>query len=61
MLLAGLEINNRDLPDPVPADLCLENEDNHKNILHRGPIRVNDGNQVRYVLIVLDNLSDKQL
>jgi hypothetical protein len=60
MLLTRTEINNRDLSGE-PADLCLESEDNHKNILLRGIGCVNDRNQVRNVLIVLENLSDKQL
>ena len=61
MLLAGMEINNRDLPGPGPAGLCLGSEDNHKNILLMAKPFVNDINQARNVLIVLDNLSDKQI
>jgi hypothetical protein len=60
MLLTRTEINNRDLPGE-PAGLCLQSEDNHKNILLMAMACVNDRNQVRNVLIVLDNLSDKQL
>ena len=61
MLLAETEINNRDLPDPGPAGLCWGSEDNHKNILTTANPFVNDINQARKVLIVLDNLSDKQI
>jgi hypothetical protein len=60
MLLARTEINNRDLPGE-PADLCLGSEDNHKNILLIARPYVNDINQGRRVLIVLDDLSDKQI
>ena len=61
MLLTETEINNRDLPDEWSAGLCLESEDNHKNILTRVKAFVNDINQSQKVLIVLDDLSDKQL
>jgi hypothetical protein len=61
MLLTETEINNRDLPDPGSAGLCLESEHNHKNILTRVKAFVNDINQSQKVLIVLDDLSDKQL
>ena len=60
MLLTETEINNRDLPDES-AGLCLESEDNHKNILTTVKAFVNDINQSQKVLIVLDDLSDKQL
>ena len=60
MLLTRTEINNRDLPDES-ADLCLEDEHNHKNILIITKIYVNDINQARMVLIVLDDLSDNKL
>ncbi len=55
------EINNRDLPGPWPADLCLGDEDNHKTILLSAKLHVNDINQARKVLIVLCELSDKTL
>ena len=60
MLLARTKINNRDLPGE-PASLCFGSEDNHKNILPTAYPCVNDRNQVRKVLIVLDSLSDKQI
>jgi hypothetical protein len=60
MLLTETEINNRDLSDES-AGLCLGSEDNHKNILLRVKALVNDINQARKVLIVLDDLSDKQI
>jgi len=37
----------------------LKSEDNHKNILLRAKLFVNDINQARKVLIVLGELSDK--
>lgn len=60
ILLAGSEIKNRDLPVET-ADLCLKSEDNHKSILHRENLGVNDINQARSVLIVLVDLSDKKI
>ena len=61
MLLTRTEINNRDLSDLWSARLCLGSEDNHKNILLMAKTLVNDINQVRMVLIVLDDLSDNTL
>jgi hypothetical protein len=52
---------NRKLPGPEPAGFCLKSEDIHKNILHRAKWHVNDINQARRVLIVLVDLSDKQI
>jgi hypothetical protein len=60
MLLAGWKLITETCPAPWPADLCLESEHNHKNILHTAYLHVNDRNQVRKVLIVLDDLSDNQ-
>jgi hypothetical protein len=60
-LLAEAESNNRDLPDPGPADLCLKSEDNHKNILLLAKPVVNDIYQARSVPIVLVGLSDKKI
>jgi hypothetical protein len=61
MLLAERKIITETYPIPWPADLCLESEDNHKNILLRAKVFVNDINQARKVLIVLGELSDKIL
>jgi hypothetical protein len=61
MLLTEMEINNRDLPGLWPAGLCWGSEDNHKIILLREKVLVNDINQARKVLIVLCELSDKTL
>ncbi len=61
MLLTRTEINNRDLPHQRWASLCSESESNHENILLMAKLVVNDINQAKYVLIVLDDLSDNKL
>ena len=55
------KVKNRDLSDTGPAGLCLKRDNLHKDILLSGKPGVNDINQARKVLIVLDDLSDKQL